>query len=126
MTGGQSRRNQTRNRIIKTSPKTRDNLTKTERTAFRTLKNYTHLTILPADKGNATVILNTSDYKRKITALLDDTAYKKTKQRPHRFHRTQNHTTVEKILTSRGRVQATTTIQLQITVCQRYTKKGSL
>jgi hypothetical protein len=69
-------------RIIKTVSRTRDNLTKNERAALRTLKNNTHLTILPADKGNATVILNTSDYKQKIASPLDDSAYMKLTKDP--------------------------------------------
>jgi hypothetical protein len=48
-------------RIVKSTPPPKDNLTKTERTALKTLKDNKNLTILPADKGNATVVLNTSD-----------------------------------------------------------------
>jgi hypothetical protein len=51
-------------RIIKSAFKPRDNLNRTERAALRTLKNNPELTNLPADKGNATVILNTTDYKQ--------------------------------------------------------------
>jgi hypothetical protein len=51
-------------RIIKSASKPRDNLNRSERAALRTLKNNPELTILPADKGNATVILNTTDYKQ--------------------------------------------------------------
>jgi hypothetical protein len=40
--------------------------------ALKELKKNTHLTILPADKGNATVILNTTDYKLKTASLLED------------------------------------------------------
>ena len=29
--------------------------------------------ILPANKGNATVVMNSSDYKQKLKNLLDDT-----------------------------------------------------
>jgi DNA-binding PucR family transcriptional regulator len=61
-------------RIIKTTTRNKDNLTKNERMALRTLKDNTHLTILPAHKGNATVILNTTDYKLKIVSLLEDSA----------------------------------------------------
>jgi len=43
-----------------------------ERETLRTLKKNTNFTILLADKGNATVILNTVDYKQKITSLLED------------------------------------------------------
>jgi hypothetical protein len=50
--------------------------------ALRTLKDSTHLTILPADKGNATVILNTTDYKLKINSLLEDSAYRKLNRVP--------------------------------------------
>jgi hypothetical protein len=69
-------------RIIKTSTRTKNNLTKNERTALKTLKDNTELTILSADKGNATVILNTVDYKLKIASLLSDSAYKKLDKDP--------------------------------------------
>ena len=62
---------------MKTSTRTKNNLLKNERPALTALKDNTHLTVLPADKGNATVILNTTDYKQKITSLLEDPAYKK-------------------------------------------------
>jgi hypothetical protein len=50
--------------------------------ALKTLKDSTHLTIFPADKGNATVILNTTDYKLKIDPLLEDSAYRKLNRYP--------------------------------------------
>jgi hypothetical protein len=56
-------------RIIKSSSRHKDKLKRAEREGLRTLKKNTHLTILTADKGNATVILNTVDYKL-ITSLL--------------------------------------------------------
>jgi len=37
---------------------------------------HVEITILPADKGNTTVVLNTSDYKQKISSLLEDSAYR--------------------------------------------------
>jgi hypothetical protein len=46
-------------RIIKSSSRPRDNLTKAEREALWTLKKNADLAILQADKGNVTVILNT-------------------------------------------------------------------
>ena len=69
-------------RIIKTTAITKNNLTKNERTALRSLKKNTQLTILPADKGNATVILNSTDYITKISTLLGDSAYKKLDKDP--------------------------------------------
>ena len=38
--------------------------------------------MLPADKGNTTVVMNTSDYKKKIKNLLSDKAYKKLDKDP--------------------------------------------
>jgi hypothetical protein len=64
-------------RIITSSSRPKDNITRAERTALRTLKNNTDLTILPADKGNATMILNTVDYKQKIISLLEAPSYRR-------------------------------------------------
>jgi hypothetical protein len=89
-----------------------------ERTALRTLKDNTHLTILPADIGNATVILNTTDYKQKIASLLEDSAYKKLKKDPT-DSRTENHTTTEKVFTTRLTAQANSTCRLQSTTTIR-------
>jgi hypothetical protein len=69
-------------RILKNTKRPRDNLSKAERTALKNLKDNTNLTILPADKGNATVILNTTDYKQKISTMLQEPAYKKLKKDP--------------------------------------------
>jgi hypothetical protein len=63
-------------RIIRDSSRPRDNLTGSERKSLRALRKNTDLTILPTDKGNATVILNTVEYNRKIGALLEDPAYR--------------------------------------------------
>jgi len=48
-----------------------------KRRALRALRKNTDLTILLADKGNATVVLNTVDYSHKIGALLQSPAYRK-------------------------------------------------
>jgi hypothetical protein len=37
------------------------------------------LTVLPADKGNAAMVLGTSDYNQKNAALLDHKVYRKLK-----------------------------------------------
>jgi predicted RNA-binding protein Jag len=57
-------------KIIKSSSRPRDNITRAEGEALRSLKDNTDLTILPADKGNATVTLNTADYKQKSPPFL--------------------------------------------------------
>ena len=69
-------------RIIKSSSRPRNNITRAEKETLRTLKDNTDLTILPADKSNATVILNTADYKQKITSLLEDPSYRRLTRDP--------------------------------------------
>ena len=54
-----------------------------EREALVSLQNNKDIMIVPADKGRATVVMNTKDYKAKAETLLsDDKTYKKLKSNP--------------------------------------------
>ena len=68
--------------IVKRSSRPKENITRAERAALRTLKNNTDLTILLADKGNATMILYTVDYRQKITSLLEAPSYRRLARDP--------------------------------------------
>jgi hypothetical protein len=52
------------------------NLSRDERMALAELKSNQEVVVLRADKGNATVVLNTGDYERKIQTLLSPDTYK--------------------------------------------------
>jgi hypothetical protein len=56
-------------------------LTGAERSALRPLWRNTDLTILPADMDNASVLLNTVDYIKKI-GVLQDPAYSRCAKDP--------------------------------------------
>jgi hypothetical protein len=59
------------------------NITSKERSALEGLRKDDKIIILPADKGRATVIMNKTEYKTKMTTLLSDTAtYQKLKADP--------------------------------------------
>ncbi|KAM7292109.1 uncharacterized protein ISCGN_025361 [Ixodes scapularis] len=58
------------------------NLSKEECTALRRLRDDKNIVILPADKGNSTVVLNRDTYEDKANQLLDCSAYKKLKRDP--------------------------------------------
>ena len=59
------------------------NITKTARAALRNLQKDDTIIVLPADKGRATVLMNTDDYMTMITALVSDTnTYSKLKKDP--------------------------------------------
>ena len=59
------------------------NLHPKEKKAIQTLRKADSIVIAPADKGNATVVMNRSDYDRKIRTLLTDTdTYKRLPKDP--------------------------------------------
>ena len=61
----------------------RSNLTNNERNAIRQLKQDKDITVLPADKGRATVVMNTVDYNDKVEKMLSDTkTYQKLRKDP--------------------------------------------
>ena len=60
----------------------KSNLTKCQMLAFRQLEKDKNIVILPADKGNATVVLNKDDYNQKMNDLLNNASYKRLKNNP--------------------------------------------
>lgn len=69
--------------ILKRAKLPKHNISKSERDGIKSLQDNRDIMILPADKGRATVILNTQDYKDKVLALLSDTkTYRKEKSDP--------------------------------------------
>ena len=58
--------------ILKRASPPPDNLTPQERKAISELKSCDDIIILEADKGNCTVVMNTSDYTTKMMALFND------------------------------------------------------
>ena len=70
--------------ILKTAnPPPNRNVTREEE-ALKEWKNNEKIVILKADKGNATVVMNTEDYEEKVNSLLsDECTYKKLPTRPN-------------------------------------------
>ena len=58
------------------------NMHKGERIALQNLRQDKNIAILPADKGNATVVMDAVEYERKMTNLLEDPIYKRVKRDP--------------------------------------------
>ena len=52
------------------------------RKAVRTLRNNENIVILPADKGNSTVVMDRTEYERKLEEMLSDNTYKKLDKDP--------------------------------------------
>ena len=59
--------------VLKSAKSPKSNITKEERDALSELKKDNNITILPADKGRATVVLNADKYDQKVNTLLEDT-----------------------------------------------------
>ena len=68
--------------VLKSAKPPRKNLTGKQHKTIRSLRRDKDIIILPADKGNATVVMNRSDYTAKMEDLLEDPAYKKMKCNP--------------------------------------------
>ncbi|KAJ8909510.1 hypothetical protein NQ315_012834 [Exocentrus adspersus] len=62
-----------RSKLILEKPlKIKSNINKEEMLSLKQLKNDKYIKILPADKGNATVIMNTIDYNTKILNMITE------------------------------------------------------
>ena len=70
--------------ILRTAKPPVQNTSSEERRALRDLTRNEEITILSADKGNATVIMDTTEYKRKANELLDMPSFKKLNRNPTR------------------------------------------
>ena len=69
-------------RILRNAKTPKSNITTKEKKAIKNLNADKDILILAADKGNATVVMKTDDYKEKIKNLLDPVTYKKLKHDP--------------------------------------------
>ena len=68
--------------IMRRDKLSKDNLTREQTMAMKQLKGWKDEVILPADKGNATVVMRREDYDRKMRELLDTTTYTRLKGDP--------------------------------------------
>jgi hypothetical protein len=77
--------------IIRHAKPQKNNTLRVEREALLALRNDDSIMILPADKGNATVILSSTDYNSKIRALLDELVHKRLTSDPTSKNRKTDH-----------------------------------
>ena len=77
-------------KVLKTAKPPKPNITLPQRTALDSLKKDQNITILPADKGRVTVIMDKSAYEEKIDNLLKDTStYQQLKSDPTAKYKTR-------------------------------------
>lgn len=68
---------------FRNQPRPTSNLNKDQRLALKKLKDNKEITILKADKGNCTVVLDTQEYDGKMKDILSDkTTYRKLERNP--------------------------------------------
>lgn len=68
--------------ILKQAKAPKSNLTPMERRAIRELRLNKDIVVLPADKGNATVVMDRKEYSQKTNSLLEDATYRKMAKDP--------------------------------------------
>ena len=99
------------------------NTSKDEFKALQELKAETDITILPADKGRSTVILNTTDYESKMSTLLSDSnTYEMLQRDPTpKFKRTdRNNSTMAKGGPNPYSSQTFDLFQKKFQICMAY------
>ena len=75
---------------MKTAKLPKPNINRKERQALAELKKGKSIMILSADKGKATVIMDTAEYEQKVTTVLsDDKTYEKLKKDPTQKYKRQ-------------------------------------
>ena len=80
----------------------KSNTSKEEREALRTLQTNDQIIILPADKGNATVILDKDEYERKARDLLSHPPFRKVDKDPTKRNEYRVNDTLKRLLTRRA------------------------
>jgi len=88
-------RTQVANILRKTKPPPL-NITRQKRLALQDLSKDTDIIILPADKGNTTVVKNTSDYRKKMKTLLENKTYTRLNKDPTDTIAQKTKTLIEK------------------------------
>ena len=68
--------------ILRHAKPRKDNLNKEQRKALKELGSLEDEVILPADKGNATVMMRRDDYDTKMRGILDTATYRQLKKDP--------------------------------------------
>ena len=68
--------------VLRKAKPPRDNLTGEQRKAIKELQGMKDVAILPADKGNATVVMQTDDYHAKLKEMLKSGTYGKIDRDP--------------------------------------------
>ena len=98
------------------------NTNKDEFKALQELKADIDITILPADKGRSTVILNTKDYESKMSTLLSDSnTYEMLQDPTPKFKRTdRNNSTMAKGGPNPYSSQTFDLFQKKFPICMAY------
>ena len=68
--------------ILRHAKVPRSNLTKDQRTALKELRGFKDEEILPADKGNATMMMRRCNYDGKMEEMLETGTYRKLRGDP--------------------------------------------
>ena len=68
--------------VLRRAQLPKDNLSREQRSALKCLKNSKDIVVLPADKGNATVVMKSSEYHNKLDDMLSSGTYGIVKKDP--------------------------------------------
>ena len=93
--------------IIRNAKLPRSNTSEDEHRALAALRGDHSITVLQADKGNATVVLNTEDYEEKASDLLNNKPFKRVQKDPTRRNENRVNDKLRQLADSGALDQAT-------------------
>ena len=101
--------------MLSTTKPPKSNIPVEERQALKSLKENKQITILPSDKGRATVILDTEVYEEKAFQLLKNPPFREVQKDPTRRNETRVNNCLKRLL-DRKAITKTTYDQLRVPV----------
>ena len=100
--------------VVRRAKTPKQNLSKEERQALRSLKQNDEIIVLPADKGNSTVVMNAKDYETKATDLLTKHPFEQIDRDPLTTRNEQRVNNTLKALADAGKIDNSTLKSLRV------------
>ena len=99
--------------ILRAAKRPQQNTSKDERRALKDLKRNDAITLLPADKGNTTVILDTEEYEQKAKELLGKPPFQEVSRNPTTRNEKRVNDGLKRLL-NKGSIDKDTFDQLRV------------
>ena len=116
--------------VLRRAQLPKDNLSREQKSAVKCLKNSKDIMVLPADKGNATVLMKSSEFHNKLDDMLSSGTYGRVKKDPTSSQESKICRILKKLKDKKemdqrlyNKLRPCGSNHLRFMVYQKYTKK---